>query len=477
MITDMVDLDPLVGQYDPGIILVGPLLSHSKNSRYHYFYIAGDGSKIFETIKLGFVEVETIARTQRANFVGKLESRFSEVLVFGGLLELAHAVHARWPNVETARFLAFAELEGESEPTKVADEATPERVVAAEGIEDNLAYAPPRARDQRRPTPVLRPAQMATPSVPIATFGGSLSEDRIVTERQRQPGLSEGDMASAILRLKSPAERGGAPRLPVGDRSLASIILRYCAVGGAVALTSAVVTWAIVRPSARQITDEAAPAPISAPSISVNHNIDPSQAEAAVPPSDPSHFTAVKEPTATAPPSPSSQISVNKDPAQAEATVAPSLPNPLTMTNEPAPQAEPTPAATVRPPPPSQPLQVASAPTGAAPISGSPPAQVGGAAMGLDAEEIATLVNRGTDYLKSGNLASARLLLRRAAEAGSASAALMLGTTFDPLFIQQLGTIGVVPDVAQARQWYEQAAALGSEAASARLAKLPHTSP
>ena len=93
----------------------------------------------------------------------------------------------------------------------------------------------------------------------------------------------------------------------------------------------------------------------------------------------------------------------------------------------------------------------------------------------LDAEEIATLVNRGTDYLKTGDVASARLLLRRAAEAGSASAALTLGTTFDPLVIQQLGAFGVVPDVAQARQWYEKAAELGSEAASQRLAKLAHT--
>jgi TPR repeat protein len=121
---------------------------------------------------------------------------------------------------------------------------------------------------------------------------------------------------------------------------------------------------------------------------------------------------------------------------------------------------------------------VASAPTEAAPISGpqSPPAQPGGPATRLDAEEIATLVYRGTDLLKSGDVASARLLLRRAAEAGSASAALMLGTTFDPLAIQQLGTIGVVPDVAQARQWYEKAAAIGSDAASKRLAKLANTS-
>ena len=51
----------------------------------------------------------------------------------------------------------------------------------------------------------------------------------------------------------------------------------------------------------------------------------------------------------------------------------------------------------------------------------------------------------------------------------------MLGTTFDPLYIRELGAIGVVPDVAQARQWYEKAAALGSETASQRLAKLAQT--
>ena len=102
--------------------------------------------------------------------------------------------------------------------------------------------------------------------------------------------------------------------------------------------------------------------------------------------------------------------------------------------------------------------------------------QGGSAARQLDADEIASLVNRGTDSLKSGDVSSARLLLRRAAEAGSASAALMLGTTFDPLALRQLGAIGVVPDVVQARQWYEKAAELGSDAASQRLAKLAQTS-
>ena len=150
--------------------------------------------------------------------------------------------------------------------------------------------------------------------------------------------------------------------------------------------------------------------------------------------------------------------------------------NQLAEANKPVVQAEPAPA-TVTSSPPSQPSQVASVQAGTAPVSGpqSLSAQRGSTARHLDAEEIATLVNRGTDSLKSGDLVSARLLLRRAAEAGSASAALMLGTTFDPLVIQQLGAIGVVPDVAQARQWYEKAAELGSDAASQRLAKLPQT--
>ena len=150
--------------------------------------------------------------------------------------------------------------------------------------------------------------------------------------------------------------------------------------------------------------------------------------------------------------------------------------NQLAEPNNPVVQAEPAPA-TVTSSPPSQPSQVASVQAGTAPGSGpqSLSAQRGTAARHLDAEEIATLINRGTDSLKSGDLVSARLLLRRAAEAGSASAALMLGTTFDPLVIQQLGAIGVVPDVAQARQWYEKAVELGSDAASQRLAKLPQT--
>ena len=74
------------------------------------------------------------------------------------------------------------------------------------------------------------------------------------------------------------------------------------------------------------------------------------------------------------------------------------------------------------------------------------------------------LVKRGHDFLQNGDLISARLILQRAVEAGSADAALALGATFDPLVIRRLGVIGIEPDIARARQWYQRAAELGSSA-------------
>lgn len=92
----------------------------------------------------------------------------------------------------------------------------------------------------------------------------------------------------------------------------------------------------------------------------------------------------------------------------------------------------------------------------------------------LDRDQIATLMQQADTLVHTGDFSAARVLLQRAAEAGDANAALELGGTFDPRFIAQLGAIGIVPDLARARHWYEQAAALGSDAAAKRLAGLGH---
>jgi hypothetical protein len=89
----------------------------------------------------------------------------------------------------------------------------------------------------------------------------------------------------------------------------------------------------------------------------------------------------------------------------------------------------------------------------------------------LNRDEITMLLKRGNAALTDGDISSARLLLRRAAEAGSAEAALALASTFDPLVIARLGTFGVQADVAKAREWYQRAAQLGSRAAVQQLAK------
>jgi len=80
----------------------------------------------------------------------------------------------------------------------------------------------------------------------------------------------------------------------------------------------------------------------------------------------------------------------------------------------------------------------------------------------LEANEIASLLKRADALIGSGDLAAARLVLRRAAEAGDARAAMMLGGTYDPKVLEKLGVRGVVPDMTTARSWYEKAKRFGA---------------
>jgi hypothetical protein len=82
------------------------------------------------------------------------------------------------------------------------------------------------------------------------------------------------------------------------------------------------------------------------------------------------------------------------------------------------------------------------------------------------------LLAHGHKMVEVGYLAGARAYFRRAAEAGSADAALALGETYDQNFINSIGAHGIKPDLAQARTWYEQARDLGSQEAKAKLGRL-----
>lgn len=100
---------------------------------------------------------------------------------------------------------------------------------------------------------------------------------------------------------------------------------------------------------------------------------------------------------------------------------------------------------------------------------GAPPSLI---TRQMDRDELAFLVRRGQSFISSGDIAAARLMLQRAAEAGDVHAALALASTYDPNTIKKLGIQGLAPDEAMARLWYERAAQFGSPEAPQRLQQL-----
>jgi hypothetical protein len=224
-----------------------------------------------------------------------------------------------------------------------------------------------------------------------------------------------GDRAMVKLQRQLALDPDAVPEPPVDDiQSLWPMALRLCAVAG----VAAAVAWLIISPPGTRFLRNDV----------VHTNVQPP------------------------PPVADTQ---KQDPLRAPAAAGLLLQHGLTEAN-----ASPAPAE-VAP-------VVAPQPIAAPPSSDAEPS----VSLSLAADEIAMLLKRGKDAFSTGDLASARLLLRRAVEAGSAEAALALGATFDPLVIRRLGAIGAAPDAAQARQWYQKAVALGSTTASQPLAQL-----
>jgi hypothetical protein len=228
-----------------------------------------------------------------------------------------------------------------------------------------------------------------------------------------------GDRAMVKLQRQLALDPDAVPEPPVDDiQSLWPMALRLCAVAG----VAAAVAWLVISlPGARLLRHDVVHADIQ-----------------------------VLPPVAETP---------KQDPLRTPAAAGLLLQHGLSEAN-----VSPAPAEAMTAPAPAPQLTTALPSNDAAVV---PPVS-----LSLASDEIAMLLKRGKDAFSTGDLAAARLLLRRAAEAGSAEAALALGATFDPLVIRRLGAIGAAPDAAQARQWYQKAVVLGSTTASQPLAQL-----
>ena len=121
-------------------------------------------------------------------------------------------------------------------------------------------------------------------------------------------------------------------------------------------------------------------------------------------------------------------------------------------------------------------LPPAAVPVVTVPVAAAPPAAVPAAAppaaRRIDAEELATLLKRARSLISIGDFAPARLLLKRAADAQEASAALLLAQTYDPAVLGKQDMRSIAPDPALAREWYQKAARYGSVDAQQRLSQM-----
>jgi hypothetical protein len=286
-----------------------------------------------------------------------------------------------------------------------------------------LIYAPRRAREQTLQVSTLPAARQI--ELPAHSFSG----DRGMLERR--------------LTLK-PDALPEPPQLVSNDRPVGRIALLICSVVGVAAGVAWAITW---MPDASGLLREpvrtgfpAAPlsvnlgkndAPVATRSEQPNRQVD---VAAKAMPEFKSTQESASSPDRSEPASFNSAAATMTQPPSAQVPV----PAPVVATREPTPQ-QTVPDFVTR---------------------------------HLDADELASMLRRADDLIKSGDLSSARLLLRHVAEAGDARAAFTLAGTFDPNVLKALGLQDGAPDIALARLWYERAARLGSADAPRRLQQL-----
>lgn len=79
---------------------------------------------------------------------------------------------------------------------------------------------------------------------------------------------------------------------------------------------------------------------------------------------------------------------------------------------------------------------------------------------------------QGEERLAVGDVSSARMFFKRAADGGDAQAAVAMGATYDPRLFAALKVHGMSPDREIARKWYQRATDLGSKDAFERIEAL-----
>ena len=122
---------------------------------------------------------------------------------------------------------------------------------------------------------------------------------------------------------------------------------------------------------------------------------------------------------------------------------------------------------------PTQQPNDSAAPSALTPLAG--PANVASVPAGsipdqfLSSADMSVLLMRGDSLFGVGDIASARRFYERAADAGDGQAALRLGESYDPAFLDQAHLRAVRGDSSAALFWYRRARDLGVDDAEILL--------
>ena len=363
--------------------------------------------------------------------------------------------------------------------------------------------------------------------VPVMHGKPALARAEIADEQPPRDPADAARLPTPALSRRAPARRPS----PLARCCIAAGVIVAAAGSGAFLLTNSVTdpvaaaiilakdVWAVSPYSAKskdklvqnatarsvEIAPRIAAAPIpaaaSATPTAMPGRAAPS-AEPTAPPVEPARPSLVAVPTGRhvepAAPSPTAAAGPSVEPAApslvavAGPPVEPAAPSPAASVAphiEPAPPSPAAPAARhVEPaapslaevpavPPVAPNLGSPSAPPGPATSAGDPDTKSAARAAStsgsrLSAEEMAGLLARGDTLLSVGDVASARLFYERAAGAGGGLAAIRLGETFDPLFLDRVHLSGVRSDPAAASFWYHRARDLGATEADVLLKAL-----
>ena len=157
----------------------------------------------------------------------------------------------------------------------------------------------------------------------------------------------------------------------------------------------------------------------------------------------------------------------------------PSANDTLTIARGAAPSAPP-PSAEPAPKPVSTPRANSGAESVAALPVNTPPAPAATGSLRTpktltfeETEKVQVFMQKGEEYMLSGNINLARLFYKRSADAGWAPGALALAETYDAEELARMEVVGgIQPDPALAKKWYEVARDLGSATAQQKLQRL-----